>query len=217
MKNIIFLAPPAAGKGTQSEMLVKKYGYVHISTGDLLREEVSKKTTLGQKADELMKQGKYVPDDLILEIISKRIDEEDCLNGYILDGFPRTIVQAEAYDKLLKEKNIDLGVVIYIDIDKDIAMKRACSRMTCPSCGRIYSKYSPDMKPKVEWLCDDCEKELTQRKDDREETFIKRFDEYVAKTMPLYDYYDSKGVLEKITAENDKQKTFEKVVKILEK
>ena len=217
MKNIIFLAPPAAGKGTQSEMLVKKYGYAHISTGDLLREEVGKKTSLGKKADELMKQGKYVPDDLILQIISKRIDNKDCKSGYILDGFPRTTVQADAYQNLLKEKNKDLGIVIYIDIDKDLAMKRACSRMTCPSCGRIYSKYSVDMKPKKEWFCDDCGDALTQRKDDKEETFVKRFDEYVSKTMPLYDYYNNMGVLEKITAEDNKEKTFSKIVKILEK
>ena len=216
MKNIIFLAPPAAGKGTLSEMLVKKYGYGHISTGDLLRQEVNAGTSLGKEAEGLMKEGKYVPDDLIIKLISNRITKSDCDNGYILDGFPRTKVQAEKYDELLKELGKDLGVVIYIDIDKDMAIRRACSRITCPECGRIYNKYSNEMKPKKDGLCDDCNVELTQRADDTEETFVKRFDEYMQKTMPLYDYYDNKGVLKKIKAYESKQDTFNEALKVLE-
>lgn len=216
MKNIIFLAPPAAGKGTLSEMLVKKYGYGHISTGDLLRQEVNAGTALGKEAEGLMKEGKYVPDDLIIKLISNRITKSDCDNGYILDGFPRTKVQAEKYDELLKELGKDLGVVIYIDIDKDMAIRRACSRITCPECGRIYNKYSNEMKPKKDGICDDCNVELTQRADDTEETFVKRFDEYMQKTMPLYDYYDNKGVLKKIKAYESKQDTFNEALKVLE-
>ena len=216
MKNIIFLAPPAAGKGTLSEMLTEKYGYVHISTGDLLREEVKKGTALGQEAEGLMKAGKYVPDELIIKLISNRITEPDCENGYILDGFPRTKVQAEKYAELLKELGKDLGVVIYIDIDKDMAIKRACSRITCPKCGRIYNKYSNEMKPKVEGMCDDCNVKLTQRADDTEETFVKRFDEYMTKTMPLYDYYKDLGVLKTIKAYESKFDTFNEAVKVLE-
>ena len=189
MKNIIFLAPPAAGKGTLSEMFVEKYGYGHISTGDLLREEVSAGTELGKEAEGLMKAGKYVPDELILKLIENRISKPDCENGYILDGFPRTKVQAEKYDELLENLGKDLGVVIYIDINKETAMKRACSRITCPKCGRIFNKYATELKPKVDGICDDCGVSLTQRADDSEETFIKRFDEYMEKTMPLYDYY----------------------------
>lgn len=217
MKNIIFLAPPAAGKGTLSEMLVEKYGYGHISTGDLLRQEVEAGTELGKEADSLMKAGKFVPDDLIIKLIQKRITKPDCENGYILDGFPRTIVQAEKYDELLKEQGKDLGVVIYINIDKQIAMQRACSRITCPKCGRIFNKYSKEMKPKNEGICDDCGSKLTQRADDMEETFIKRFDEYIEKTMPLYDYYKNKGVLETISAHESKFDTFDEAVKVLEK
>lgn len=217
MKNIIFLAPPAAGKGTLSEMLTEKYGYGHISTGDLLREEVKKGTALGQEAEGLMKAGKYVPDELIIKLISNRITEPDCENGYILDGFPRTKVQAEKYAELLKELGKDLGVVIYIDIDKDMAIKRACSRITCPKCGRIYNKYSNEMKPKVEGMCDDCNVKLTQRADDTEETFVKRFDEYMTKTMPLYDYYKDLGVLKTIKAYESKFDTFNEAVKVLEK
>lgn len=217
MKNIIFLAPPAAGKGTLSEMLVNKYGYDHISTGDLLREEIKNQTEIGKQAEDLMKQGKFVSDDVIIELISNRITKPDCENGYILDGFPRTLVQAEKYDELLKELGKDLGVVIYINIDKEMAMKRACSRITCPKCGKIYNKYSNEMKPKVEGICDDCGVELTQRSDDSEETFIKRFDEYVNKTMPLFDYYKNKGVLKTIEAHESKYDTFNDAVEILEK
>lgn len=216
MKNIIFLAPPAAGKGTLSEMLVEKYGYGHISTGDLLREEVKKGTELGKEAEGLMKAGKYVPDELIIKLIENRIEQPDCDNGYILDGFPRTKVQAEKYGELLNKLGKDLGVVIYINIDKDMAMKRACSRITCPKCGKIYNKYSEEMKPKAEGICDDCNVELTSRADDSEETFVKRFDEYIEKTMPLYDYYKELGVLETVQAHESKFETFEEAIKILE-
>lgn len=217
MKNIIFLAPPAAGKGTLSELLVGKYGYGHISTGDLLREEVKAGTELGREAEGLMKQGKFVPDELIIKLIENRIVKPDCENGYILDGFPRTINQAEKYDELLNSMGKDLGVVIYINIDKDVAMKRACGRMTCPTCGKIYHKYSNEMKPKVDGICDSCGIELTQRADDSEETFIKRFDEYVQKTMPLYDYYKQKGVLQTINAHDSKYDTFGEAVNVIEK
>lgn len=216
MKNIIFLAPPAAGKGTLSEMLIKKYGYGHISTGDLLREEIKNKTEIGMQAESLMKEGKFVSDDVIIKLISNRIVKKDCENGYILDGFPRTLVQAQKYDELLKKENKDLGIVIYIDIDKEMAMKRACSRLTCPKCGKIYNKYSKEMKPLKDGICDNCNLKLLQRQDDSEETFIKRFDEYTKKTKPLYDYYKNKGVLKAIKASESKYDTFNEVLKILE-
>ncbi len=217
MKNIIFLAPPAAGKGTLSELLVEKYNYGHISTGDLLREEVKAGTELGREAESLMKEGKFVSDELIIKLIENRITKSDCENGYILDGFPRTLPQAEKYDELLAKMGKDLGVVIYINIDKDVAMKRACGRMTCPTCGKIYHKYSEEMKPNVEGICDICNIELTQRADDSEETFIKRFDEYVNKTMPLYDYYKEKGFLQTINAHESKFDTLKEALEILEK
>lgn len=216
MKNIIFLAPPAAGKGTLSELLVEKYGYGHISTGDLLREEVKAGTELGREAESLMKEGKFVSDELIIKLIENRVTKSDCENGYILDGFPRTLPQAEKYDELLTKMGKDLGVVIYINIDKDVAMKRACGRMTCPTCGKIYHKYSEEMKPSVEGMCDVCNVELTQRADDSEETFIKRFDEYINKTMPLYDYYKEKGVLKTINAHESKFDTLAEAVKVIE-
>ena len=216
MKNIIFLAPPAAGKGTLSEMLTEKYGYGHISTGDLLREEIKNKTEIGKQAESLMKEGKFVSDDVIVKLISNRITKDDCKNGYILDGFPRTKVQALKYDELLENLGKDLGIVIYIDIDKDMAIRRACSRITCPKCGRIYNKYSEEMKPKTEGICDDCGESLVQRADDNEETFTKRFEEYINKTMPLYDYYKNKGVLRVIKAYESKYDTFNEAIKVLE-
>lgn len=216
MKNIIFLAPPAAGKGTLSEMLTEKYGYGHISTGDLLREEIKNKTEIGKQAESLMKEGKFVSDDVIVKLISNRITKDDCKNGYILDGFPRTKVQALKYDELLESLGKDLGIVIYIDIDKDMAIRRACSRITCPECGRIYNKYSEEMKPKTEGICDDCGESLVQRADDNEETFTKRFEEYINKTMPLYDYYKNKGVLRVIKAYESKYDTFDEAIKVLE-
>ena len=217
MKNIIFLAPPNGGKGTLSEMLVEKYGYGHISTGDLLRDEVNAGTELGKEADELMKAGKFVPDELIIKLIEKRIVKPDCDNGYILDGFPRTRVQAEKYDELLEKLGKDLGIVIYIDITKEMALQRSITRITCPKCKRIYNKVSKEMRPKVEWICDDCGEELVQRADDNEETFVKRFDEYIEKTMPLYDYYKEKGVLKTIHAHESKFDTFDEAVNVLEK
>ncbi len=216
MKNVILLAPPAAGKGTLSELLVEKYGYKHISTGDLLRNEINNKTEIGKQAESLMKEGKFVSDDVIVSLISKTISDNECDKGYILDGFPRTIVQAEKYDKLLNDLNKDIGIVIYLDIDKETAMKRACSRLNCPKCGRIYNKYSEDTKPRLEGICDDCNVKLTQRADDSEETFGKRFDEYMNKTMPLYDHYKKRNLLFKINAREQKNDILNKVIKLLE-
>lgn len=217
MKNIIFIAPPNGGKGTLSESLIEKYGYGHISTGDLLREEVKEGTELGKEADSLMKAGKFVPDEIILKLIEKRIQKPDCENGYILDGFPRTLVQAEKYDEMLKELGKDLGVVIYIDIDKSMALQRSITRITCPNCKRIFNKVSPEMKPKVEWICDDCGTELIQRSDDTEEVFLKRYDDFMEKTMPLVEYYKNKGVLETIKAHVSKYDTLDEAIKVLEK
>lgn len=216
MKNIVFLAPPAAGKGTISEMLIDKYHYGHISTGDLLREEIAKKSEVGLQAEKIMQEGRLVPDEIIVNMIKNKINEPSCDHGYILDGFPRNIEQAKKYEEMLKETGKDLGVVIYIDIDKEKAMKRACGRQSCASCGKIYNKYT-DMKSKQDGICDVCGGKLISRSDDNEESFNKRFDEYINKTMPLYDYYKSQGVLETIMADDDKNKSFEDVKKIIEK
>ncbi|MEG2620563.1 MAG: adenylate kinase [Bacilli bacterium] len=210
MKNIIFLAPPAAGKGTLSELLMKKYDYKHISTGDLLREQIQNNTEIGKAAENLMKVGKFVSDDIIIDLILNKINKPGYDTGYILDGFPRTVTQALKYDELLSNIGRDIGVVIYLDVDKKELLKRVTGRMTCPKCNRIYNKYL-QTKPKKEGICDDCALELTSRIDDNEETFYKRFNGFLEKTMPLYDYYKESGVLKTIKASENIEIVFEKL------
>jgi adenylate kinase len=215
MKNIIFIAPPAAGKGTQSKLVSALYNIPHISTGDLLREEVSKGTDLGSEIKEKLDNGIFVSDDLILELIKKRINESDCGNGYILDGYPRNVEQALAYDNLLKELGKDLGVVIYMDIDKYLALERMRSRVVCSNCGASYNLMA--VKPKVDGICDRCGQELKSRKDDNEETFLSRFNTYMEKTSNLIDYYQEKGVLESIKIEKEMtpEDIFERIKEIV--
>ena len=160
MRNIIFIAPPAAGKGTQSDLLVKKYGYAHISTGDLLRNEVSSGTELGKKLDDILKSGSLVSDEIVTKLLKKRLEADDIQNGFILDGYPRTVNQAISLTDLAKELNIDLGIAIYLDMDKETAMHRALGRVTCPKCKRGYNKYEEILKPKVDMICDDCNVEV---------------------------------------------------------
>ena len=141
MKNIIFIAPPAAGKGTQSSLLVDKYGFIHISTGDLLRNEVASKTELGIKLEEIMSSGNLVDDEIVTELLKKRLSLKDTNVGYILDGYPRTLAQANTLDSVLTDLEMDIKAVLYLDMDVDTAMKRALGRITCPKCGRGYNKY----------------------------------------------------------------------------
>lgn len=196
MKNIIFIAPPAAGKGTYAKILAEKYNIPHISTGELLREEATKSTDLGKNIRKLMELGALVNDDIITELLRNRLLKNDCNNGYILDGYPRNMEQAKIYDKLLNEINKDLGVVIFLDIEKELAMKRALSRIVCPNCGTSYNLIVEALKPKKENICDKCNFELNVRNDDNEKTFINRFETYVEKTQSLIDYYRNKKVLE---------------------
>lgn len=198
MKNIIFIAPPAAGKGTQAKMLSEKYNIPHISTGDLLREEVAKGTELGLKIKNIMETGDLVSDDIITELLKNRLIKEDCNNGYILDGYPRNLEQAKIYENLLNSINRKLGIVIFFDIDRELAMKRTLSRIVCSNCGVSYNKFIEELKPKKENICDKCGFDLKVRSDDNEKTFITRFDTYATKTQSLIDYYKSKEVLEVI-------------------
>lgn len=195
MKNIIFIAPPAAGKGTQSDLLVKKHGYVHISTGDLLRDEVSKKTELGIKLTEIMSSGNLVSDEIVTELLRNRLSQSDTDAGFILDGYPRNIHQAEILDELLKSLSKNIDAVLYLEMDVNTAMHRALGRITCPKCGRGYNKYEEATKPKNEGLCDDCGDALTSRSDDTEDTFKIRFNAYIENTEPLLNYYKEKGIL----------------------
>jgi len=199
MKNIIFIAPPAAGKGTQAKKLSEKYNIPHISTGDLLREEANKDTDLGIKIKDMMATGALVNDEIITELLRNRLSKSDCNNGYILDGYPRNLEQAKTYEELLKSINKDLGVVIFLDIDKNLAMKRTLSRIVCSNCGTSYNLIVEELKPKKENICDKCNFDLKVRTDDNEKTFITRFDTYIEKTQSLIDYYKNKNVLEVVS------------------
>ena len=211
MKNIIFIAAPAAGKGTQCELLVEKYGYNHISTGNLLREKVA----AGDKElDAMLKSGALVPDEIVFNILEEKLKT---INGpIVLDGFPRTLNQCAMYHELCKKLNIPEGVVIFLEIDEELAMQRALGRITCPKCGRGYNKYSKQMAPKEENKCDDCHVELTSRSDDTEETFKNRFQTYMKNVTDILEYYKKLNILEMVSSHESKFDTFNDVEKLIE-
>ncbi|MCH5166560.1 MAG: adenylate kinase [Erysipelotrichales bacterium] len=215
MKNIIFIAPPAAGKGTQSAKLTEKYNYIHISTGDLLRSEIAEGTPLGKEIENIMASGHFVSDEIATEVLRKRLSKPDIANGFILDGYPRNVKQAEILDGIVKDLNISLDVAIYLSMDKTTAMHRALGRITCPNCNRGYNKYENILKPKNEWICDDCATELVSRSDDNEETFGIRFDDYVNKTEPLLDYYKEAGILKVIDNSGTPDETFKSIESVI--
>lgn len=215
MKNIIFIAPPAAGKGTQSELLVKKYGYVHISTGDLLRSEIASGSELGKSITEIMDSGNLVGDDIVTELLKNRLSQDDAKKGFILDGYPRNIDQAKTLEELASELNIDLGIAVYLEMSEELAMHRALGRITCPTCGRGYNKYEDAMKPKNENHCDDCHVELTSRSDDNEETFKTRFATYIKNTQALLEYYKDSGMLNVIDNSGTPEETFARIESVI--
>ena len=217
MRNIVFIAPPAAGKGTQATILKDKFNIAHISTGDLLREEVKKGTELGNILSEQMKSGKLISDEIVTDLLRNRLLEPDTNNGYILDGYPRNISQAEILENILDEINKPISHVIYLDIDSETAMKRACGRLQCSNCGKIYNKYIDESKPKNEGICDDCNITLTHRADDNEDSFKVRFETFMESTKPLIDFYNSKGLLYTVDSSVSKEYTSEQVIKVLEK
>lgn len=215
MKSIVFIAPPAAGKGTQSLLIKEKYNIPHISTGDLLREAIEKHDERGKYIEKQMVLGNLVSDDIILELLAERLNNTDCDNGYILDGFPRNLEQAYAYDELLKKIGKELGIVIVLELDKEEAKKRIVGRHSCPQCGEIYNTMFEETKPLQEGLCNKCYIPLIQRIDDNEETFNKRFDTYIEKTAPLIDHYEKIGVLYRVNSGINKETTFKSIQKIL--
>lgn len=213
MKNIIFIAPPAAGKGTQAKLVSEEYNIPHISTGDLLREEMDKNSEIGIKVKKDMESGNLVSDEVITTLLKNRITSKDCLNGFILDGYPRNLAQAKKYNDLLDELNLDKGVVIFFDIDKETALKRTLSRIICPNCGSSYNLLIEGLKPLKENICDRCNNELKTRTDDTEEVFIHRFDTYINSTKDLIEYYNKLGLLHKIDVSNKDAQTIYKEVK----
>lgn len=216
MKSIVLLAAPAAGKGSQAQMLKLEYNIPHISTGDLLREEISSGSSIGDDLKETMSLGKLVSDDIIISLLKKRISKNDCENGYILDGFPRNLSQAKAYDEMLKEMSKEIGYVFLLEVDKEIAIKRILGRISCPKCSLVYNEFIDESKPKVNGLCDSCDSKLIKRIDDNEETFNRRFETYLNETKPLIDYYEKKELLYHIDSNHNKEYTNKQIKEILE-
>ena len=214
MKNVILLAAPAAGKGTEAARLKEKYSMPHISTGDLLRAARTDGSKRASIIAEYQDKGALVPFDIVLELLKERILKSDCDNGYILDGFPRDIKQAEAYDKILEEINRDIGVVIVLDINKEIAKSRISGRYSCSKCGKVYN-INTDLKPINEGLCDVCNIELTRRADDNPDTYEERYNSYLEKTEPLISYYGKKGIVYHVDAGVSSDETHKQVMKIL--
>lgn len=214
MKSIIFIAPPAAGKGTQAVMLSSKYNMPHISTGDILRN-AQDDTERGKYITNEMAQGHFVSDEIILELLKERLLQSDCNNGYILDGFPRNIEQAKHYEEILENLNKDLGYVIVLDIDKEVAKNRIIGRVSCPNCGSVFNELIEETKSLVSGICDNCGSKLIKRVDDNAETFEKRFDTYLIKTQPLIDYYDKKNILYHVNTTLGKENTFKQLEDIM--
>ena len=203
---IILLGPPGAGKGTQAAGIVEKYNIPHISTGDIFRKNIKEGTELGNKAKEYMDQGLLVPDELTVGLVTDRISQDDCKNGFMLDGFPRNVTQARHLDEFLNEAKINLDKVINIEVDKEILVSRAVGRRICKSCGATYHvEFNPTKK---EDACDVCQGELYQRADDNEETVSRRIQVYLDETKPLVDYYSKQGIIADINGQQSIDKVF---------
>ena len=185
---LVLIGAPAAGKGTQAARLVEHYSIAHISTGDMLREEVAKETELGQEAKAIMNAGGLVSDEIIIAMVKERIKKDDCKNGFILDGFPRTVVQAEKLDEM-----VTLDKVVYINAPDEVMLERLTARQTCPKCGATYNKLF--LPPKTAGICDKCGAELTQRKDDTVEAGKARIATFHEQSEPLVEFYTKKGIL----------------------
>lgn len=194
--NLILLGPPGAGKGTQAKLLVKRYGIPQISTGDILRGAVKAQTPMGIKAKECMESGALVPDEVVVGIVEERLCQKDCANGFILDGFPRTVAQADALTCMLEKNNTRIDHVISMTVNNEDLLTRITGRRTCKGCGTGYHVlFDP---PKQDLICNECGFDLVQREDDKEETIRHRLEVYAAQTSPLITYYAGQGLLQEI-------------------
>lgn len=210
---IIMLGAPGAGKGTQAKQIAAKYQIPHISTGDIFRANIKNGTELGRKAKEYMDQGLLVPDELTCDLVMDRIKQDDCTNGFVLDGFPRTIPQAEALDAALENINEAMEYAIDVDVPDENIVKRMSGRRACVNCGATYHIVS--IPPKKEGICDTCGKELVLRDDDQPETVQKRLTVYHDQTQPLIEYYNNKGILHSVSGTQPMEQVFEDIQNIL--
>ena len=210
---IVMLGAPGAGKGTQARMISEEFGIPQISTGDIFRANIRNQTELGKKAKAYMDQGLLVPDELTLDLVVDRLAQDDCSNGYILDGFPRTIPQAEALTFALKSQKMKIDFAIDVEVPDENIVQRMSGRRACPGCGATYHiKYNP---PVQEGICDECGAELIQRDDDKAETVQKRLDVYHAKTQPLIAYYKEQGCMYSVDGTRTMEEVFSDIQEIL--
>ena len=215
MKNIMFIAPPAAGKGTQAELIEERYKIPHISTGDILREIAKENSEIGNYVHETLISGNLVKDEITYQLIEKRLSEDDCKNGFIIDGFPRNYEQAIAYDNILEKLGYEIGIVIAIDIDKKELEKRITGRRICDSCHAVYNINEEAKKPIIESVCDKCGGKLRQRNDDNIEAFQNRYVTYQAKTEPIIKHYEEKKVLYHVNGNQSINQIFNDIEKII--
>lgn len=210
---VVMLGAPGAGKGTQAKKIAAKYSIPHISTGDIFRANIKNGTELGKKAKTYMDQGLLVPDELVVDLVVDRVNQEDCVNGYVLDGFPRTIPQAEALTKALAGQGQKLDYAIDVDVPDENIVRRMGGRRACVGCGATYHlEYAP---PKQEGICDTCGGELILRDDDKPETVTKRLGVYHEQTQPLIDYYTNAGILKRVDGTVDIDEVFQAITEIL--
>jgi adenylate kinase len=213
--NLIFLGPPGSGKGTQAFKLSEKLGLTHLSTGDVLRDAVKNKTDLGVKAEEYMNRGDLVPDDLIIGLIEEKIKSGEINSGFILDGFPRTLPQAEALKNMLSENTVNLDKAILFFVEDEEIVRRMSGRRSCPKCKAGYNMNVNGLKPKNDNLCDNDGYELLQRKDDREETVRNRLEIYKEQTQPIEDYYRDESILKEINAQSNPDEIFKELLDVI--
>ena len=217
MKNIMFIAPPAAGKGTQAEMITAKYNIPHISTGDILREIAKQDSEIGNYVAETMASGKLVNDEITYQLIEERLLRDDCKNGFIIDGFPRNLAQAIEYDKILAKLGYEVGNVFLLNISTKTLEKRITGRRVCEDCNAIYNINDTAKAPQVESVCDKCGGKLYQRKDDNLESFQTRFAMYQEKTEPIIEHYRKQNVLHEIDSNHEFDEVFRQIDEIISK
>ena len=210
---IVMLGAPGAGKGTQAKMIAEKYTIPHISTGDIFRANIKEGTPLGLEAKSYMEQGKLVPDELTVKILLDRVSKDDCKNGYVLDGFPRTIPQANVLKEALAKQNDKIDYAINVDVPDENIVRRMSGRRACVTCGATY--HIEHVPPKTEGVCDKCGSALILRDDDKPDTVLNRLKVYHDQTQPLIDFYNNEGILKEVDGTIDVKDVFENIVKIL--